>query len=181
MPWCGSPFRVQGMKRSNFCIYAKDWQNPQCTASHRALSWVATSHSPMFCPLQNFVTGVSHKSINRPSLPPPAFHTNARFSHRLSSTPRHIEQFSNIQSCTFFDHNLKAFSCICSTTRWFPFFHSFASCTVTHGHGTRWFHWCKMGCHGCVQSMLPGGSTTRHKSLRQCTSSFRSSYLYNLR
>ena len=38
-----------------------------------------------------------------------------------------------------------------------------------------------MECHGWVQSMFPGGPRTWRRSLRQCTSSFRSSDLYNLR
>ena len=60
-----------------------------------------------------------------------------------------------------FDQSSKPFSCICSTTDW--------------------FRWCEKECHGWVQSMLPGGPTTWRKSLRQCTSRFRSSDLYKLR
>ena len=52
--------------------------------SQRALSWAATCHSPIFCHLQIFVTGASHKSKDRPRLPPPAFYVSARFSHPLS-------------------------------------------------------------------------------------------------
>ena len=59
-------------------------QNPAGTAARELCPGLqpATLQCSATC---KFFTGASHKSKDRPRLPPPAFHTSARFSQRLSS------------------------------------------------------------------------------------------------
>ena len=130
-------------------------------SSQKALSWAATCHSPMFCHLQNFVTGASHKSNDRPSLPPPGFHASARSTIAYHPRPRHTEQISSIQVRT---RSTKA------RTRSVPFVPQHVGST-----GAKWSAMVESSQCFLVAPRLDV------KVYGQCTSSFRSSDLYNLR
>ena len=86
---------------------------------------------------------------------------------------QHTEQISNIQACTCLTkiHNRSVAFVLWQLV--IPFYQWTSTLA-------RW-HIVKMECHCWVQSMLPGGPTTWRRSLRQCTSNFRSSDLYNFR